>query len=402
MPINIVSTVYDFKDTKAPEVTHLVLYPLADNSFIDGKHEKQLFKLVKNKDGIYAPISELPRVCGVIGVGLVYVDRMDDSPNRFGAESVKLYSGSEIIYYSSVQKLSFDMQRTKNSMFDYQYFLEEAMHVHKLFVEKGNKLNLYPQLVNDGFISIAAGEKKQFSIAVIDYNSNISRVEFDFLGDTIVYSPIQHTDGFLLKYEESFIYADGGFRLEFDSASLFYDYNLKIAKIAKWKYSDVYRVGEDFVAIKKDFNVMFFLDENLLKLKDKLFIGRKHNGTYDYIKSSVSQNYISASSSYFGEFYLGIDTTPPVITPININENTKISLKSSISVKIEDASTGVKNYNLYINNSWVLAQYDPKKKTLTYCFDEQMPESEKYELLVIVEDNMGNVKEFRTNFLVSP
>lgn len=39
-PVNIVNSIYNFKDTKTPEINYLVLYPLSDESFINEKNEK--------------------------------------------------------------------------------------------------------------------------------------------------------------------------------------------------------------------------------------------------------------------------------------------------------------------------------------------------------------------------
>lgn len=398
MPVNTVNTIFFFKDKTAPEITHLVLYPLSKNSFIGGKTEKQIFKLTMNKDGVYSCDKVLPAVSGIIGVGLAYVDRMDGSSNRYGAESVKLYKSGELIYHSSVQKLDFEKQRSKNSMFDYRYFLEDKLNVHKLFVEPGNDLPVFPYTVNDGYFSVPAGETKEIRMSVTDYNLNSSEVIINLTGDTKEYDTVCQPEGAVVKTDGSYIYADGGFRLEFDSASLYYDYELKVEKTAKWKYSDVYKVGEDFVVVKKDFRVMFFLDDELLKIKDKLFVGRKFDGDFSFIKSEVGQNFISASSSYFGEFYLWTDTIPPKITPQNIRESSNLSGAKSISLKIEDDMSGIKTFNMYVNDTWALGQYDPRNKMLTYFFDDKMPEAEKYTLKVIVEDNMGNISEYKVGF----
>jgi hypothetical protein len=398
MPINPITTIYSFNDSRPPEFTFLVLYPLNNNSFIGEKNEKQIFTLKKDKDGIYICEKELPQVVGMIGVGLAYVDRMDGTSNRYGAESVKLFDGDQLIFHSVIQKLDFSKQRAKNSMFDYQYYLDESTHVQKLFIEKGNDLPVYEYSVNDGVFYISKGVNKKMKIIVKDYNSNTSQLVFNLTGDSNEYQEVVNTGGRLLKTEESLVWIDGGFRIEFDSASLFSDYYLKVGKKSKSKYSDRFIIGEDFIMLKKDFRIMFFLDEELMKFRDKLFICRVHNGNFRYLNSVIEQNFIKAESSYFGEFYLWIDTTAPKITPVNISEGKDLSKASQISVKIEDDLSGIKNYNMYINDKWVLGQYDPRKKTLAYYFDDKFPYSEKYIFKVVVEDNLNNSSEYQSQF----
>ncbi|MDD3741139.1 MAG: M23 family metallopeptidase, partial [Bacteroidales bacterium] len=316
MPINPITTIYSFKDTRSPELSYLVLYPLNENSFINGSNQKQKFKLKKEKDAYYITEKELPQVVGMIGVGLAYVDRMDGTTNRYGAESVKLFEDDQLIYHSSIQKLDFSKQRAKNSMFDYQYYLDESMHVQKLFIEKGNDLSVYEYSVNEGIIYVSSGINKEIKITVNDYNSNTSQLVFKLKGDRNEYPEVSNEGKIFLSADDDMVWIDEEFRLEFDSASLFHDYYLNIEKIKKSKYSNLYKIGEDFIMLKRDFRVQFYLNEDLLKIKDKLFICRIHDGKYRYIESKVNQNFISAESSYFGEFYLWIDTTAPKITPV--------------------------------------------------------------------------------------
>lgn len=398
MPINPVTTIYSFNDKKPPELSFIVLYPLNNNSFIDGKSQKQLFKLKKIKDGFYETEKDLPPVVGMIGVGLAYVDRMDGTTNRYGAESVNLFDGDKLIYSSCIQKLDFSKQRAKNSMFDYQYYLEESTHVQKLFIEKGNDLPVFDYAVNDGIFYVPNASKKDMKIIVKDYNSNTSQLNFTLTADICEYHELVQSGGKMLKTDESLVWIEEGFRVEFDSASLFHDYYLKLEKKSKSKYSDIYKLGEDHIMVKNDFRIMFFLDEELLKIKDKLFICRIHDGKFRYLDSKVEQNFISSESSYFGEFYLWIDTTAPKITPVNINEGKDLSKASQISVKIEDDFSGIRNYYMYINDNWVLGQYDPRKGTLTYYFDDRFPYSDKYVFKVVVEDNLNNIATYKAQF----
>ncbi|MDD3859813.1 MAG: hypothetical protein PHW83_06410, partial [Bacteroidales bacterium] len=69
-----------------------------------------------------------------------------------------------------------------------------------------------------------------------------------------------------------------------------------------------------------------------------------------------------------------------------------------ISVKIEDDFSGIRNYNMYINDKWVLAQYDPRKKILTYYFDDKFPYSDEYVFKVVVEDNLNNIATYKAQF----
>jgi hypothetical protein len=75
----------------------------------------------------------------------------------------------------------------------------------------------------------------------------------------------------------------------------------------------------------------------------------------------------------------------------------KISFKKksaiSVSFTIEDKMSGISRYNMFINNKWVIAEYDAKSGELTYYFDESSPKGTlKYR--VEAEDKVGNSSKF--------
>ncbi|MDD3687395.1 MAG: M23 family metallopeptidase [Bacteroidales bacterium] len=391
MPINILNSVYNYKDTKSPEITQLILYPLTESSFINGKNQKYSIKVSKSGNE-YVCNGEMPKVTGLIGIGLAYVDRIENSRFRYGAKTVKLELDGELIYMSTMDKLSFDLQRAKNSMFDYEYLLKDDLHVHKLFVEKGNNLKLFDKTVNNGTFAIEIGKKSTLKALITDYNGNSSTLRFSLSADSIEY-PTVKKEGYFIDCDSSFLFADGGFRIEAPANMLFHDYHCKIDKIGTYKFSDVYVVGEDFIAVNKDFKVSFFIDDKLMPIKDKLYISREHDGDFSFLKPQINGNFLTAESSYFGKFYLWIDTVPPVITSLNLKKNGKLSGLTSISFKIEDNSSGIKDYAIYINEKWVLTQYNPRKKQIFYVIDDKFEKASEYKVKVVVSDNMNNVKE---------
>lgn len=65
----------------------------------------------------------------------------------------------------------------------------------------------------------------------------------------------------------------------------------------------------------------------------------------------------------------------------------------SFSFHITDHLSGVGRYNVWLNNIWVLAEYDTKTDLLTYYFDEETPIG-LLQYRVEVIDRVGNKKYF--------
>ena len=395
-PINVLESLYHVEDNITPEINFLYVYPLSNISTVNGKQSKYKTKLKKNSDGVYMPPYDI-KSASTIGIGLAYVDRMNGTSNRYGAETVKLFVNNELIYHSVVDKLDFSKQTCKNSMFDYAELLSDELHVHKLYIEPNNDLMIYPLSVNDGIFNVPLGKKSIIKIEVSDYADNKSVVEFSISGVETDHDNVQETES-LTKWDKLSVLISEACRVEIDSAVLFKDEVVPFVKLRDGKYSSVYKLGEENIPLKKDFKISFFVDDKFLDYLDKIFVVREREGKARYIKPEVQQNNISASSSHFGQFYLWIDTIPPKITPINVSKNKNMKNTSYIELKIEDNFSGIANYNMYINGDWVLAKYEPRNSRIRYYFDSKMTIAEEYALKVVVKDNVNNTSVYETEF----
>ncbi len=395
-PVNPLESVYHVKDDKAPEVSKVIVYPLSNKSRINGSNYKKSFNTKKESLGKYSINSNI-FVGGPIALGVAYVDRMTGTTNRYGAKTVKLFINNELIYHSEIEKLDFDKQRCKNSVFDYDYYLNNKLHVQKLFVEPNNDLKIFQYVVNNGTFHVPDGERKSIRIEIIDYCGNKSNVSFNLVGNDVCFSEMEGENN-KLSWNESHILVEDMCRVEIDSAVLFFDQEIAFEKVNESKYSPVYKIGEENIPVKRDFIISFYIPDEYLYLSNKMFIVREREGKYRYISPIYSQKYISASSSYFGKFYLWIDTIPPVIKPVNISANRNMSNREYIELEIEDNFSGIYDYNMYINDTWVLAKYDPRKKRLRYYFDKNMPQADLYKMKLIVTDNVNNIVETVIDF----
>lgn len=105
-------------------------------------------------------------------------------------------------------------------------------------------------------------------------------------------------------------------------------------------------------------------------------------------------SWLTADTKIFGTFNYTYDTIAPNITLVKSRK--KINLINSISYKINDNLSGIKDYNLYINNKWTIAEYDAKTEVLTCYFNEQTPTG-KLTLKLEVTDKVNNTNTFKTS-----
>lgn len=102
----------------------------------------------------------------------------------------------------------------------------------------------------------------------------------------------------------------------------------------------------------------------------------------------------------FGTVEILIDTIAPKIkTAVPIKKLKKIIHSAgSISFIVTDNLSGIGKYNLYVNDKWVVAEYDAKSNLITYDIPEETPEGVSVFLLV-VRDKVENTRTFKLSLL---
>ena len=86
----------------------------------------------------------------------------------------------------------------------------------------------------------------------------------------------------------------------------------------------------------------------------------------------------------------------PNIKPLNFRTDSSISENWSLRFEIEDKDSGIAKYDLYVNDEWVLADYDAKNKLLIYQVDSHIKKGDN-NIKLIVTDMMGNEAVYNTN-----
>jgi hypothetical protein len=393
-PLNPAGKFFNFLDNIPPELQNLYVFPICDNFVVPEYNNVKKYKIHKISENNYS-LNGIITITGLFALGIEYLDRMDRSTNRFGAKRVRVFQDEKIIYDYVMEELVFEKQKNKNSVFDYYQLLYNKRHVHKLYVEPNNDLNVFEKVLNHGLIYIEPNRESKFKIVVIDFNGNESVLNFTIRGDfSHDYSKCNQMEN-VIKWNENYLFVFDDARIEIDSGTFFYDVPLRIEKKIKSGKSH-YKIGEDYIFPKKSVCLCLYSADLNPQILNKAFIARNHNNKISYIKSEIHQSYICANSSLLGEFFVSFDTVPPLIRPKNFSAKTNLSNFSFFEFEISDNLSGIKNYNIYINDKWVLAEYEPKQNRLRYYFDENLPKSQKFTIKVVVEDSVGNVSEYKS------
>jgi hypothetical protein len=404
-PLNALLYSFNIKDNLPPQIFTLYIYPIGETPA--GRYpEPKLFPLIKTNGNYYLNTADTITLKGNIGFGLETTDFLNDVSNQCGVYSIELSVNDQVIYLFRIDEFSFDESSYVNAHADYRAMTEKNKKVHLLYHKPNNRLSLYPLLINDGIVSFNPGETSKVDIKVRDAYGNTSKLNFYVRGSAPSVMPQQSDSGTykILKWNTPNYYENAHLRLTVPANSLYEDCIFNYARIDggyQSLYPFTHYIGDRFVPLNKSAEISFSGEMIPEKLRNKALIAMiGDSNIISCLGSSWNGNRIVARFNNFGKFTIVVDTLAPVIIPINIKPGANMKPQSSIRFKVTDTLSGISEYQGFIDNSWVLFEYDPKNEIIVYTFDsERLISGGEHELELYIKDAVGNQKIYHTKFL---
>lgn len=393
-PINPMLFGIDIKDSRDPMILRVFAYPIGENSHVNHSNKKTELRLIPNKNGDYN-VEDI-KAYGKIGFGVVTYDRQDLASNKNGVYNIQtFYNGNKSIELD-FKRFSFSETKHLNRLIDYQIWKTEKSRVQKLFKQPNNPLSIYKDIDENGYITVEDSTDSVYKIRIKDYKDNdawltipINAVE----SDSIQSKYIKATDHFIYA-DQSNTLEEGLINVHFPKNTFYDDFFMDFKFI-----NDTLTLHKPTIPAQKNFYINFDISHYQGEDKDKLYIASVSKwGKLYYANTSKKGNIITCRTKNLGTYTLATDTDKPTIKPINFQDGKWLSKYRYLKLKIDDETSGVKNYRVTINGKWVLTEYDYKKNTLVYDFNDAIINETKNNLKVIVTDNVGNSSTFESVF----
>lgn len=381
------------KDTRAPVVNGLMVYPLGEKTVVNQSEKPVIVSLSLQKDGSYLASRIVAN--GEIGFGLNTHDLSVNNYGKNGVYAISVHVNGKKNFEIKFDTFSFDETRHINNYIDFEQFKRTGNRFQKLFYKKSYDLSLVNKSSNSGIISVSPNVVQNCKIEISDYHGN----------KTVVNIPVQYVnqEAKILNKEKQTPY-----RIMSDNDHNFAKENVSIYIREKTFYNDgaidfeingdVVSIGNKYIPIQK--NIVISIEKNV-ENPEKYFIGMIEGNKINYIKTSFKNKKFSASSRNLGDFKLVKDSVSPKITPIQFQAGKWMSTQKYLEFSISDDLSGIASYNAYLNNQWILMEYDYKTKKLTHDFDDGIVKEGKNDLKLIVVDNVGNSTIFESHFFRS-
>ena len=107
--------------------------------------------------------------------------------------------------------------------------------------------------------------------------------------------------------------------------------------------------------------------------------------------------FVNARVRDFGTYYIRIDTTAPVIKPVNVSNGKNMRTLKKLVFKISDNLSGIEGFDTYLDGKWVVTDYDAKTSSITHILDANLAAGE-HTFKVEVRDERNNASEYTVKF----
>ncbi len=396
-PVNPMYFGYKIDDNVKPLIQGVAVYPIGDETTLEGGIKPMYFS-VEGGNGKYS-LKERSIVegNGEMAFGICTYDQVGTSTNKNGPYLYELFLDDVLAFQVEADSFSYSEPRYVNSLLDYRHYKQKKSSYVRTETDPFNKLHMI--LKRNGTVTVEEGDTVNVCFKISDYAGNSSRISFKLVGTAPVEveRPVRRRSEYLVK-------ADGSlnsevtiedFTVSMERGTLFRDEWIQTGqRDAKGCCSRIYRFGTDELTTFKPFKVRIRPDEAWADHPKKYVAYIDNNGKVSSLGGKMKNGAMETETRNMGEFTVKIDTVAPTVKASNFKDGQDVSALKSLRFKISDDMTGIETYDIYLDDVWVLGQYDAKNALLYYEFDEKMKKGTN-NVKVVVTDGVGNRKTLK-------
>ena len=400
-PINPLFFGFDVKDTKAPSINGLRIYPINNHGVVAGQSEDSKFYPTVFYSGKYhLKNNPTVEVWGDIGFAVSTIDYLDDSWNKCGIYTIELFVDSNLIYKQEMDKISYSEMRFIDAHIDQEIRVKSRVDYQYSFKAKpNNPLSIYKEIVKDGILTFTDSATHLVSYVIKDTYGNTSILDFNV--NSVKQNIASKSDEKLLKWEESHQFSTNEVRLEIPACAFYEDQSLDCTLIKDAKYlAPIFKIDNKGKLLNKQAKLSIRPNKNDTVPFDKMVICRLvDNEKLNFLSTTLKNGVLSTKVYSFGDFTVSCDTIAPSITPVNITNGKRFDSAATFGFKVKDDFTGLWDYSATIDGEWALFYYEYKKDYVYYTIDPiRLEKGKTHQLEFKVWDATGNTTTYSCAF----
>ncbi|RRA93748.1 M23 family metallopeptidase [Paenimyroides viscosum] len=377
-------------DTEQAIINGVYVYPLTNETIINNGNS--FFEVALNKvNNTYN--SETIQAKGSIGLGINTHDTQNGSRGKNGIYKIVTYLNGSKYFEVVFDEFSFDESKYLNQYIDYKYYQISGNRIQKLFIINDLPLSLIKIKKNNGQIKLEDNADFNFKIEVFDAHDNKQTINIPIKYHD--YQPIEKSKptGKYIDYLKDYAFEDKNVSVEWDARTFFEDVHLNI------DFSDnILVLHKDEYPVQKNINIKMIIPDDYPN-KDKTFIGKTDGKKIKFFDTWKRDNDFRIRTKELGTYKLVQDTEDPIVR--FTSSLSEFTVDDVLVFEIEDKLSGIDTYNGYLNNEWILFDYDYKTKKLIHKLSDKKFTAGTNTLRLEVTDRVGNNTTFEQTIVVN-
>lgn len=376
-------------DNTPPVISGIYAYPLSEAAQVNGKHQPILINFSMSKDGDY--FANVVKARDSIGFSVNTFDQSLQSFGKNGVYSIKAFMNGVQVFHVSFDEFLFDQTNVVNYYMDYDIFVKSKQKYQKLFNLDGVDIPVLKFHKNKGLLNIQPNKTYQYKVVIADFYGNEKTLHIPIIFDDLP-KPKEKKEsvGFEVLKNKEYLFELPQAELHIPSDAMFMNANLMISAEANW-----FKIHENNIPLKKNIKLTF--NKQAYQWQPQSYL---QNSSKRFQNTYERNGMITAYLRNFDTYSIQVDTILPTIKPHNFKPEHWLSENKTMAFKISDVGSGIKTFEGYINDNWILFEYEYKDQTITHTFNPKRLKDGRNELKIKVTDNVGNSSIFETHFFM--
>ena len=336
---------------------------------------------------------------GKVGFGLWGNDYMEATYNRYGLREIKLLMDGRQVFHSNLSRIPVGVSRQVNAWGDYDHFLRYKIWYLRAFVPEGITLPALSTDKDRGICNFNEARDYHMTFLVADAKGNSREYTFTVTGKETPAPAAKTFDTFRqLRYNVTNLIQQQGAYLIVSPHRLPHDVELSPTRLPQpHSLSDAYRFHNVSLPLFGRSSICIRLNRKVPD-KSKLYIRSKFMPTR-FLGGIYTDGWVTTGVRELGDSYeIAYDDVPPLIHPVAMHTwNGSHILKFGIT----DTGSGLKHYEGYIDNRFILFEQVPKSSWVKCNLSDTpiTPTGGLHTLKFIATDNRNNKQTFITKVI---
>jgi len=379
------------KDNLAPVFEMVNFYSIQDADKIPSR------SLIASYKGA---TTNLVEVSDSFYVAVAAADRQNGTPGKLAVHSYKYFLDDELIFSLTPDPVAAGMGRYINSMIEYSERQRSGRNfMIKSWIEPACGLMSNIEAKDSGLFILNDDDIHKVRIELWDEHGNMAEREFRVKRQDISSEKtIDEGQDIAMYWFLDNEIRESDFRYFLGWGSLYSSVYMNLRRDTLSGYTG-WRLHNGNTPLHRPAKISLKSDIPE-SLKDKALIAIVNDsGRLTSLGGAWNGGWIETESLSFGLYTVALDTIAPGITS-SFKEGATLKGRATVRFTIRDNLSGIDSYKVYIDDKWVLADYDAKNNRLTVPLNTRTAQRDKkHRISVEVTDRRGNINQLKSSFI---